>query len=80
MRAVLTKRLRIQGMIVWDFADQEAEFTEHMSRWIREGRVKYREYFVDGLENAPRAFQGLLQGKNFGKLVIRVSPDPAGRG
>ena len=80
MRAVLTKRLRIQGMIVWDFADQEAEFTEHMSRWIREGRVKYREDFVDGLENAPRAFQGLLQGKNFGKLVIRVSPDPAGRG
>jgi len=76
MRAVLTKRLRIQGMIVWDFADQEAEFLEHMSRWIREGRVKYREDFVDGLENAPSAFQGLLQGKNFGKLVVRVSPDP----
>jgi NADPH-dependent curcumin reductase CurA len=79
MRTVLTKRLRILGMIVWDFADQEAEFLEHMSQWIREGRVKYREDFVDGLENAPRAFQGLLQGKNFGKLVIRVSPDPVGR-
>ncbi len=76
MRSVLTKRLRIQGFIVWDFADQEAEFIETMSGWIREGRVKYREDFVDGLENAPGAFRGLLQGKNFGKLVIRVSPDP----
>jgi hypothetical protein len=79
MRAVLTKRIRMQGMIVWDFADQEAEFLEHMSQWIRDGRVRYREDIVDGLENAPRAFQGLLQGKNFGKLMIRVSPDPAGR-
>ena len=76
MRSVLTKRLRIQGFIVWDFADQEAEFIETMSRWIGEGRVKYREDFVDGLENAPSAFQGLLQGNNFGKLVVRVSPDP----
>ncbi len=39
-------------------------------------RVKYREDIVDGLENAPRAFQGLLQGRNFGKQVIRVAPDP----
>jgi len=76
MRSVRTKRLRIQGFIVWDFADQEAKFIENMSKWIREGRVKYREDFVDGLENAPSAFQGLLQGKNFGKLVVRVSPDP----
>jgi NADPH-dependent curcumin reductase CurA len=44
--------------------------------WIREGRVKYREDIVEGLENAPRAFQGLLQGRNFGKQVIRVAPDP----
>ena len=76
MRSVLTKRLRIQGFIVWDFADQEAESMEKMSRWISEGQVKYHEDFVDGLENAPNAFRGLLQGKNFGKLVVRVSPDP----
>jgi NADPH-dependent curcumin reductase CurA len=44
-----------------------------MTQWIREGRVKYREEIVDGLENAPGAFIGLLQGKNFGKLVIKVS-------
>jgi NADPH-dependent curcumin reductase CurA len=76
MRSALTKRLRIQGFIVWDYAAQEAESIEHMSKWIREGRVRYREDFVDGLENAPGAFQGLLQGKNFGKLVVRVSSDP----
>ena len=58
------------GFIVWDFAEQEAEFVDRVSGWIREGRIKYREDFVDGLENAPKAFQGLLQGHNFGKLVV----------
>jgi hypothetical protein len=76
MRAVLTKRLNVRGFIVWDFAEQEAEFVDRVSGWIREGRIKYREDFVDGLENAPKAFQGLLRGHNFGKLVVRVSPDP----
>lgn len=76
LRSVLSNRLRIQGFIVWDFADQEAEFQETMSGWIREGKVKYREDVTDGLENAPEAFMGLLEGKNFGKQIIRVSPDP----
>ena len=44
-----------------------------MAQWIREGRVKYREDIVDGLENAPQAFIGMLKGKNFGKLIVRVS-------
>jgi NADPH-dependent curcumin reductase CurA len=76
MRAVLTNRIHIQGFIVWDFAAQEEEFRETVGGWIREGRVKYREDVVDGLENAPKVFQGLLQGRNFGKQVIRVAPDP----
>ena len=76
MRSVLTKRLRIQGFIVFDYAAQEAEFLDQMSGWIRGGQVKYREDIVDGLENTVHAFQGLLEGKNFGKLVVRVSPDP----
>ncbi len=76
MRAVLTDRLLIRGFIVWDFADQEAEFRDTVAGWLRDGRIKYREDIVDGLENAPRAFQGLLQGRNFGKQVIRVAPDP----
>ena len=76
MRAVLSNRILIRGFIVWDFADQEDEFRDTVAGWIRDGRVKYREDIVDGLENAPRVFQGLLQGRNFGKQVIRVSPDP----
>jgi NADPH-dependent curcumin reductase len=46
-----------------------------MSRWLEEGKIKYREDVVEGLENAPSAFLGLLAGRNFGKLVVRVSAD-----
>ena len=76
MRAVLTNRLHIQGFIVWDYVAQQKEFETAMSGWISDGQVKYREDFVSGLENAPEAFIGLLEGKNFGKLVIRISDDP----
>ncbi len=46
---------------------------------MREGRIKYREDVVDGLENAPTAFIGLLQGKNFGKMLVKVGEDPTRR-
>jgi hypothetical protein len=73
MRATLTKRLRIQGFIVFDHAEQTPEFLRDMSSWIREGKVKYREDIVEGLENAPQDFIGLLRGANFGKLLVKVS-------
>jgi NADPH-dependent curcumin reductase CurA len=73
MRQVLSKRLNIRGFIQFDFAEQRPDFTRDMAQWIREGRVKYREDIVDGLENAPEAMIGLLQGKNFGKLIVRVA-------
>ena len=76
MRSVLTNRITMRGFIVSDFAKQADEFRCEMGGWIRSGRIKYREDVVDGLENAPRAFQGLLKGANFGKLLVRVSPDP----
>ena len=47
-----------------------------MSEWLASGKIKYREDIVDGLENAPGAFIGLLEGKNFGKLVVRVGAEP----
>jgi NADPH-dependent curcumin reductase CurA len=46
-----------------------------MSLWLTSGQIKFREDIVDGLENAPQAFIGLLEGKNFGKLIIRVASD-----
>jgi NADPH-dependent curcumin reductase CurA len=76
MRSILTNRLKIQGFIVSDRWDRFPDFQQDMGAWIRNGEVKYREDFVDGLENAPEAFMGLLKGKNFGKLVVRVSDDP----
>ncbi|WP_413711860.1 NADP-dependent oxidoreductase [Rhizobium sp. Rhizsp82] len=73
MRAVLRKSLTVRGFIQREFVDQRPDFLTEASAWIADGRLKFREDIVDGLENAPQAFIGLLQGKNFGKLIIRVS-------
>ena len=73
MRAILSKRLLLRGFIVSDFASQHGEFQREVGAWLRDGKIKYREDVVEGLENAPQAFIGLLQGKNFGKLLIKVS-------
>lgn len=74
MRTILTKRLKIQGFIIFaDYADRFGEFFSQMQAWVADGKVKFREDIVDGLENAPQAFIGLLNGDNFGKLVIRVA-------
>jgi NADPH-dependent curcumin reductase CurA len=72
MSKVLTKSLSIRGFIVFEFAEQRPAFYAEMEKWIREGRVRYREDIVEGLENAPASFIGLLQGSNFGKLLVRV--------
>jgi NADPH-dependent curcumin reductase CurA len=72
MRAILVKRLTFRGFIVSDFNEQRSAFIKDVATWIKEGKIKYLEDVVDGLENAPRAFQGLLRGENFGKLVVKV--------
>ncbi len=73
MFSVLRKRLTLRGFIVWDFAAREADFLRDAGEWVRTGRLKYREDVVDGLENAPSAFLGLLRGGNFGKLLVKIS-------
>jgi NADPH-dependent curcumin reductase len=75
MRAVLTKRLTIRGFIVSDFAARHGDFLRDMSGWVREGKVKYKEFVTEGLDSAPSAFMGLLKGANFGKQLVRVGPD-----
>ena len=77
MRNVLTKRLNIRGFIVSDFASRHGEFLRDMSQWVREGKVKHREFITEGLDSAPEAFMGLLKGANFGKQLVRVGPDKA---
>jgi len=76
---ILTKRLTFRGFIVFDYGSQFGDFITDMSGWLRDGQVKYREDITDGLENAPRELIGLLRGENFGKKIIRVSPDPTKR-
>jgi NADPH-dependent curcumin reductase CurA len=76
MRTILTKRLRVQGFIIFDdYASHYPTFAKEMTRWLAEGKINYLEQIVKGLENAPEAFIGLLEGKNFGKLVVQVN-DP----
>ncbi|WP_414585591.1 NADP-dependent oxidoreductase [Scytonema sp. PCC 10023] len=73
---LLVKRALIKGFLVGDYQQRQAEFVNDVSQWLQEGKLKYKEDVVEGLENAPHAFIGLLQGKNFGKLIVKVSDDP----
>jgi NADPH-dependent curcumin reductase CurA len=74
MRAILVKRLTIRGFIIYDdYGHRSAEFRDQMSAWLKAGAIKYREDIVAGLENAPGAFLGLLEGRNFGKLIVKVA-------
>ena len=77
MFKILTHRVTLRGFIVRDYDDQLEDFLSDTSRWIKEGKIKYREDITNGLEQAPRALIGLLKGENFGKLCIKVSPDTA---
>jgi NADPH-dependent curcumin reductase CurA len=77
MGAVLRKRLNIRGFIVRDFAARHADFLRDMSGWVREGKIKHKEFVTEGLDSAPEAFMGLLKGANFGKQLVRVGPDNA---
>jgi len=76
-RFILTKRLRVQGLIVFDHKERMAPFLAEVAPMVRDGRVKYRETVTEGLDNAPAAFMALLEGGNFGKQLVRVGPDPA---
>jgi NADPH-dependent curcumin reductase CurA len=72
LRPVLVNRIRMQGIIVFDWKDRYAEAMQGLSEHLTHGRLKYRESIVDGLDNAPRAFIGLLRGDNFGKQLVRI--------
>jgi NADPH-dependent curcumin reductase CurA len=79
MLATLTRRLTFRGFIVTDIAARHADFLCDMSQWVREGKVKYKEFVTEGLDCAPGAFVGLLKGANFGKQLVRVGPDQSRR-
>ena len=76
MGSVLVNRVTIRGFIVSDHVDRLPAFLADTAGWLREGRLKYREDIVEGLDHAPRAFIGLLRGENLGKMLVKVGDDP----
>lgn len=75
MRSLLINRVKMQGFIIFDHYDREAEFLKDMAAWISNGDIKYYEDIASGLANTPEAFKGMLMGKNVGKQIIKVA-DP----
>ncbi len=74
MGTILVKRIKVQGFIIFDdYGHRYDEFSKNMTEMLGTGKIHYREQIVEGLDSAPHAFMGLLEGKNFGKLVIKVS-------
>lgn len=74
MGTILVKRIKMQGFIIFDdYRHRYDEFAQDMTEMLGTGKIHYREQIVEGLENAPQAFMGMLEGKNFGKLVIKVN-------
>jgi NADPH-dependent curcumin reductase len=75
--ATLGKRLTMRGFVISDWFAKMPDFLRDVGLWLREGKIHYKEEFIDGLENAPRAFQAMLKAQNFGKVIVRVSEAPA---
>lgn len=74
MGTILVKRITMKGFIIFDdYGPRYDEFTKAMSDMLGAGKIHYREQVVDGLESAPGAFIGMLEGQNFGKLVVKVN-------
>jgi hypothetical protein len=76
---LILKRARIEGMLVSDHYEHKDAALARLAGWIGDGRLKFREDIVEGLENAPRAFLRLFSGANLGKQLVRVGPDPTRR-
>jgi NADPH-dependent curcumin reductase len=75
-RNLLVNRIKMEGFLTFDFVDQYAAAHVDLLDWLQQGKIAYREDIVDGLENAPAALAGLYAGRNKGRQLIRVRPDP----
>ncbi len=72
LQYILVKQLKVEGFIVTRFMSRFPEGIMQMAKWIQEGKLKYQEQIVEGFENTPRAFIGLLQGENLGKMLVKL--------
>jgi NADPH-dependent curcumin reductase CurA len=74
---VIPMRIMIKGFIVSDYGAMAPQFLADMGKWVKEGKMKWRETILDGIAKAPEAFIGLFKGDNFGKALVRLGPDKA---
>lgn len=72
---LIVKRAKIQGFLVFEYADRYREANQELAKWLMAGKLKYRETIAHGLEKAPRAFIGMLKGENIGKQLVKVSEE-----
>ncbi|MDR3431365.1 MAG: NADP-dependent oxidoreductase [Rouxiella aceris] len=73
---ILRKRLRVQGFIIFDdYGHRYGEFAKQMGEWFSADKIKFREHRIQGLENAPQSLIDLLEGKNFGKVVVQIGEE-----
>jgi NADPH-dependent curcumin reductase CurA len=75
LRLAVRKRLTLTGFIVSDHADRQPQFYADMAAWIADGKLKWQETIIDGIENAPKAFLGLFAGENTGKMLVKLCPE-----
>lgn len=73
---LIMNRARVEGFLVFEYAERYAEGLAQMTRWVQEGNLKYREQFTEGIESAPAAFIGMLRGENIGKQLVKIA-DPS---
>jgi NADPH-dependent curcumin reductase CurA len=69
----ITRRLRMEGLVAFDFAREFAAARLDLTAWILEGRLKYREEILEGIEALPEAFAGLFRGENFGRRLVKIT-------
>ena len=69
----ITQRLKMEGLVVYDYAVQFDEARRQMAEWVNEGKLAYREEIIEGLEQTPQAFIGLFSGESFGRRLVHVS-------
>ena len=72
---IISKKLTMKGFIVMDHFDKLEPFITDMGKWIAEGKIKWKETIVDGIEKAPQAFIGLFKGENSGKMIVKIGPE-----
>ncbi len=70
---IIKARATVRGLVVYDHEDLRAEFEQQAGRWLEQGKIRYKEDLVEGLEAAPGLFCRLMRGENFGKAIVKVN-------